>query len=325
MRRSAILWLIVMGGVGAATALRIVGQWPTAPAGTTATTRPAAGGRIPDAHDYVAEPIVHPAEEASGPTRIVSMAPSLTETCCALGLLDRLVGRTAYCIHPAAVREVPEVGAIMDANLELLASIQPEIILINQNSPRVRDQLAPLKLPFEEVTDDSLDGIFHGITRIGQIAGRPRTAAMLNACLRAELDAIAASGRTDAPKRVLIVLDELPVPPKAVFVAGPELFLSRLVTRLGHHNAAAELVQTKSGELSLEQLVAVDPDIILEVRSAVGEATPDETFKAWAGVGPLRAVRDRAIRSYGTRKNLVPSPRINIVFHQMATTLAEWR
>src|SRR5262245_42997216 len=50
--------------------------------------------------DYVARPWVVDEERHAGPRRIISLAPNITETVCALGLSDRLIGRTQYCKYP---------------------------------------------------------------------------------------------------------------------------------------------------------------------------------------------------------------------------------
>ncbi len=326
MRRPSILWLVVLLAVGGTMAIRIARQRLDQVVTAPVATRPAAPqAGVP--HDYVADPspVLDAAERTNGPARIASLAPSLTEICCALGLGDRLVGRTPYCTHPAAIGSVPVVGGLVDANLELLVTLRPDVILITKNSTRLRDQLAPLKLPFEEVTDDSFEGIFLGIRRIGEIAGRPRTAARLIERLQDDLAEITAGAQTRHARRVLIVESSLPVPPASVFVAGPGLFLTRLLYRTGHLNAADAVVTAKSGELSLEQLVTLNPDVILETRADASPETMAEVYRAWSAVGPVRAIQDRAVRSFGTEADLVPSPRINRVYAQMARALAEWR
>ena len=52
------------------------------------------------------------------PRRLVSIAPSITETLYALGLGDRLVGDTDYCDYPPQARALPHVGALLNPNLE---------------------------------------------------------------------------------------------------------------------------------------------------------------------------------------------------------------
>ena len=59
------------------------------------------------------------------PSRIVSLAPSLTETIYALGLRDRLVGDTDYCDYPPDAQKKPKVGGGINPNLEVIASLHP--------------------------------------------------------------------------------------------------------------------------------------------------------------------------------------------------------
>ena len=53
------------------------------------------------------------------PRRIVCLCPSLTETLFALGLVDQVVGRTRYCIHPAeGVERAAVVGGTKDVDID---------------------------------------------------------------------------------------------------------------------------------------------------------------------------------------------------------------
>ena len=64
--------------------------------------------------------------------RIVSLVPSETSSVAWLGGLDRLVGRTRYCVEPAAVRGVAEVGGTKDVDLEAVRALEPDLVLANQ-------------------------------------------------------------------------------------------------------------------------------------------------------------------------------------------------
>jgi ABC-type Fe3+-hydroxamate transport system substrate-binding protein len=66
--------------------------------------------------------------------RIASLVPSLTETLFALGLGERVVARTGYCIYPdPAVKAVPKVGGTKDVNLPKLAALRPSHVLLNRD------------------------------------------------------------------------------------------------------------------------------------------------------------------------------------------------
>ncbi|GLT24114.1 iron ABC transporter [Zoogloea oryzae] len=73
----------------------------------------------------------------SGPARIVSLVPSLTELVCDLGLAGQLVGRTGFCIHPRAIlKPVPKVGGTKDVNLERLRELAPTHVIVNVDENR---------------------------------------------------------------------------------------------------------------------------------------------------------------------------------------------
>ncbi|HEY0877806.1 MAG TPA: helical backbone metal receptor [Zeimonas sp.] len=77
--------------------------------------------------------------------RIVSLVPSLTELLCQLGLRERLVGRTGFCIHPRdAVRDVPKVGGTKDVDIERVRALRPTHVVVNvdENEKPVVDRLA---------------------------------------------------------------------------------------------------------------------------------------------------------------------------------------
>jgi len=72
---------------------------------------------------------VHTANPAA---RIVCLVPSLTEALCELGLAERLVGRTGFCIHPAeVVKAIPKVGGTKDVNVEKIRKLAPTHLVVN--------------------------------------------------------------------------------------------------------------------------------------------------------------------------------------------------
>jgi len=90
----------------------------------------------------------------SMPQRIVSLVPSQIELLCALGLQDRLVGRTRFCIHPEeALKQVPLVGGTKDFNLDKIKALQPDLILANKEE-NVKTPLLALREEIPVYTSD---------------------------------------------------------------------------------------------------------------------------------------------------------------------------
>ena len=76
--------------------------------------------------------VTHRAIDPAQPLRIVSLVPSITELLCALGLQAWLVGRTGFCIHPAAqVRQIAKVGGTKDINIEKVIALAPTHLIVN--------------------------------------------------------------------------------------------------------------------------------------------------------------------------------------------------
>ncbi len=66
------------------------------------------------------------------PLRIVSLVPSITELIVDMGLGDYLVGRTGFCVHPAAaVQHVPKVGGTKAVNVEKVRALAPTHVVVN--------------------------------------------------------------------------------------------------------------------------------------------------------------------------------------------------
>ncbi|HTD04813.1 helical backbone metal receptor [Undibacterium sp.] len=79
------------------------------------------------------------------PVRIVSLVPSITELVCDLGLAPYLVGRTGFCIHPAAlVKNIPKIGGTKDVNIEKIRKLAPTHLIVNidENEKPTVDKLA---------------------------------------------------------------------------------------------------------------------------------------------------------------------------------------
>lgn len=72
------------------------------------------------------------AHAADGAARIVSLVPSITELLCELGLAPQVVGRTGFCIHPAAtVASIAKVGGTKDVNVDKIRKLAPTHLVVN--------------------------------------------------------------------------------------------------------------------------------------------------------------------------------------------------
>src|SRR5258706_4861242 len=142
--------------------------------------------------------------------RIASLVPSLTELIVELGLVDHLVARTGFCIHPAErLRDIPKIGGTKDVNLAKLQRLAPTHVLVNvdENRRETVDAIRAWPQPPQIVVTHPLrpeDNLALIAQLAGVFAAAPgvgERAATLAAALRRELEQTGAEGR--APQHVL--------------------------------------------------------------------------------------------------------------------------
>lgn len=112
------------------------------------------------------------------PKRIISLCPSITETLFELGLGDRIVGRTRYCIHPSdAVQAVQIVGGTKQVKYEMIEELQPDLIIVEkeENPKEMVEQLAS-RYPVYVANVESVSEALQMIRDVGAITGASESA-----------------------------------------------------------------------------------------------------------------------------------------------------
>lgn len=139
--------------------------------------------------------------------RIVSLVPSITELLIDLGLRDRVVGRTGFCIHPRAlVAGIAKVGGTKDVKLDRLRALAPTHAIVNiDESERPTVEALRAFVPHVVVTHPLAPEDNATLFRLlGGIFGAQAEAERLVALLRSELDACRA--RPWSRERVLYLI-----------------------------------------------------------------------------------------------------------------------
>lgn len=191
---------------------------------------------------------------ADASARIVSLVPSLTELLFDLGLGERVVGRTGFCVHPrAALRTVPKVGGTKDVKLERVRELAPTHVLVNmdENRRETVDELAAF-VPHIVVThpnapQDNL-ALF---ALLGGLFGAEDAAARLADDLRAALDEAAALRATRPDERVLYLIWREPW-----MTIARDTYIAATLEAVGWHTLPA----VKGGETGAARYPAFDWD-----------------------------------------------------------------
>jgi len=199
--------------------------------------------------------------------RIVSLAPSLTETLFAIGAGDAVAGVTSYCTYPEEATQKPQVGGMINPSLEAIVALTPDLIVLSMEG-NVRedfDRLTALGAAVFVSNPRSLADIRKSIGQLGTLAGRSADASRLAAELAAaEADVV--RGVSGPKVRTLLIVSIRPL-----IVAGGHTFLNELLETAGATNLAARFPATYP-TLSREAVVSEDPDLLLVTSEVIADA-----------------------------------------------------
>jgi len=252
------------------------------------------------------------AQAAQPVSRIVTLAPSLTEAVCAMGHCSQLVGTDRHSTWPSAVQALPKVGGLEDAQIERIVTLRPSLVLLGPRS-RAGERLQALGVPVMTLDARTHADLKRVLLKLGDTLGEPARAAELLARMDAELDA--AARRMPAALRGRSVYVEVGAGSSA---ASEKSFIGETVARLG-------LVNVVSGELGLfprinpELLLRKPPDLIIGPRATLANLADRPGWSA------LPAVRQQQLCLLDTdRMDLLsrPGPRLGEAAHMLVDCLS---
>ncbi len=192
-------------------------------------------------------------------TRVVSLAPSITETIFALGMGDILKGRTDYCDYPAEVQRIPSIGNLTEPDIEAIAELNPDIVIASTHFTKESlDKLTALSIPVVVLAEeDSFKGVYRTIEDIGRFTGAQDAGASLINSMKDTVNSVkeAVIGKEKPSVYYVIGFGEY-----GEFTAGGDTFINQIIEMAGGNNIASGI---KGWSFSLEQIIDSDPDILV--------------------------------------------------------------
>jgi iron complex transport system substrate-binding protein len=191
-------------------------------------------------------------------TRILSLVPSVTQTLHSIGATELLVGRTDYDTL-SAIAELPSVGGGVGPNLEVIRTLEPDLVITfaGESDARTRDGLQALGIRSFAVRPDRLADVGPIIRRLGALTGREAAAEFVAREMYLQLSAAREATRDLDPVSVIYLLGGSPP-----LVAGPETFISDLIQLAGGTNVFADLGELYA-PVSPEALLVREADVLL--------------------------------------------------------------
>ena len=248
--------------------------------------------------------------------RIVSLAPSLTETVYALGLQDRLVGDTDYCDYPADAQNKTKVGGGINPSLEQIAALHPDIVLVTKSFNRLETVHALDGLGISTYATDphTVEEIIASSKKLSGVLGVPEAGASVAGEMQRRLAELQQRIGALAAKRVLFVVWTQPL-----ISIGKDTFIADALRRAG----AVSIVDSDQSwpQVSLEEVARLQPDFLVFADSHSDSAAPTvEMLATLPGWKIVDAVTNRRFAVISDAVNR-PAPRIVSAIEELARQL----
>lgn len=248
------------------------------------------------------------------PRRIISTAPSITEMLYAVGLGDRVVGVTTYCHFPPEARTKPKIGTYTEPNFERIASLKPDLVVIQKNPINLGARLSALKLNVLEVSHDTIEEVYVSIQRIAESGGVSERGKKVTSNMRRQLASIRERASNLPRRRMMFIVGRAPNAIQDLIAIGSASYLNGIIEAAGGSNIFKDAIASYP-KVSMEDVLARNPEVIVDMgdmsqTDGVTEEHKRGVVALWNRYGSIAAVRDQRVFAVASDIFTVPGPRM---------------
>ncbi len=202
--------------------------------------------------------------------RVIALAPNLVELAYDAGGGAALVGAIRYSDHPPAAKKLPRIGDAFALNLERIAQLKPDLLLVWQSGlpERQREQLRALGVPLYESEIRRVEDVATTLQRLGVLLGTQPIADAAAAALMQHWQALQSRYAKRAPVRVFYQLWHQPL-----MTINSEHLIAQAITACGGVNVFAAL-PALTPTVGWEAVVQADPQLVASARIDDVSRTP---------------------------------------------------
>jgi iron complex transport system substrate-binding protein len=241
---------------------------------------------------------------AAAPATVVSLTPATTELLFALGVGDRLAGRTDYDDYPPEALAAPVVATFEGVNIEDVVNIDPDLVLAGGNNFTARadvQRLRELGIAVLVVYAADVDGVLADILLVGRAVGAEQQAEAVVGAISERVDEVTEAVAGLERPRVFYEIGNVP----EIYGPAPDSFVADMVNLAGGDPITTTDPAVFS--IAVERLLTLDPQVIVLGDAAYG-VCPDSVAgrPGWAGItavsdGDVRPVDDIIVTRPGPR------------------------
>jgi iron complex transport system substrate-binding protein len=252
------------------------------------------------------------AAQAAAPQRIISTAPSITELLYALGLGDKVVGVTRYCRYPPEAQLKPKIGDYTTPNLEVIASLKPDLVIIQTNPVRLKERLSAMRLNVLEIDQHDIASLYRSIQEVGAATGA--NANRLTESIRSGLEKVHARAAKLPSVKAMFVVGRTPQKLEGLIVVGQASYLNEVIELAGGVNVFAD-AKAAYPAVSMEDVLARNPAVIADMGEmadggGLTVAQRQAVAGLWQRAASVTAVQQKRVYPVNADIFVVPGPRI---------------
>lgn len=216
-------------------------------------------------------------------TRVIAMAPHVTELLFAAGGAERIIAAVSYSDYPEAAKRLPHVGSNRQIDMERVVALKPDLIVVwlHGSSERQIEQIRALGIPLFHSEPKKLEDIPASLTRLGKLMGTESVADPAALDLQKRLAALQAKYAKRPPVRMYYQVWDKPL-----YTLNGQHILSDAMRLCGGENVFAGLKVT-APVVDVEAVLQQDPEAMFS-----GERSPtDIGLTMWNQYTSLTAVK----------------------------------
>jgi iron complex transport system substrate-binding protein len=249
-------------------------------------------------------------QQASRPSRIISLIPAVTEVLFAVGAGDQVVGVSSFDTYPPEATTRTRVGALLNPDVERILSLKPDLVVLYVTQTDLASRLERARVPTFAYRHTGLADISTTIRSLGDRAGRASEAARVVREIETGLEEVRRSVAGRPRPSVALVFGRETGSLRSIFVSGGVGFLRDLVETAGGRNAFDD-VKRESLQVSAETMLTRAPEIIVEMhQSNWDQAATAREQAVWRTLAALPAVRANRIHIVADDRLFIPGPRV---------------
>jgi len=251
-------------------------------------------------------------------SRVVSMAPGITEMLFALGAGDKLVGVDVFSDYPEAALDVPRIGDYHAISVEAVVAAKPDVVLASTIHKTPVEQLEQLGIKCLVIEPRSIDDVCRDLELLAGLLGREDAAKGVVSDIRAKLAGVAAKlAGVPEEQRPLVFYEVWDDP---LMTAGANTYTNEVIVLAGGRNLGADL----TGDypmIGFEVVVARNPEAIVFPTFHGGVPLTPERLAQRPGWAAVSAVRDGRIHGIDADIMARGGPRLADAVVEMARLL----